>query len=162
MTKTTKQAILFSFLLGGMATACGGEDDGANGARGGGNVDLAELREIKDCDACLAKGGTWQPEAHYCTPNCDIQDVSCFTDQCPGACTAEACGYCFSASECLASSCMWNQGAEALWCSCAAEGATPCERCLNQGGSWQPELSSCTSDCDIPHISCYSDQCPDA
>lgn len=39
--------------------------------------------DLDQCDACLATGGTWQPEANECTSDCDIQDISCFTDSCP-------------------------------------------------------------------------------
>ena len=37
----------------------------------------------------------------------------------------------------------------------------PCEACLTDGGTWQPEASACTEDCMIQDISCYRDKCPD-
>lgn len=68
------------------------------------------------CEACLAGGGTWQPEAEECTTNCDIMDISCYTDACPGPC-GERCGYCFTEEECRAVGCQWAVDAEAMWCS---------------------------------------------
>lgn len=68
------------------------------------------------CGACLASGGTWQPEASMCTTDCDILDISCFRDTCPGEC-ADDCGACFSQGECEAEGCTWRQEAEAMWCT---------------------------------------------
>ncbi len=68
------------------------------------------------CEDCLASGGTWQPEASECTKDCNVQDISCFRDTCPPACS-ESCDGCFSQTECEAATCQWNQEAEATWCS---------------------------------------------
>lgn len=68
------------------------------------------------CQSCLDSGGTWQPEAGECTDSCDIADISCFTDECPGACEDD-CAYCFSQEDCEAASCAWHQEAEAMWCT---------------------------------------------
>ena len=69
-----------------------------------------------DCETCLASGGTWQPEVSECTANCDLADISCFEDECPGACEAGACDNCFSRSRCLDADCNWNTDQEAAWC----------------------------------------------
>jgi hypothetical protein len=37
---------------------------------------------------------------------------------------------------------------------------SPCEQCLEEGGTWQPEANTCTTDCDIMDISCYTESCP--
>lgn len=68
------------------------------------------------CTQCLADGGTWQPEANECTENCAIQDISCFTESCPGSCE-EDCAYCFDATSCEEAQCTWHQEAEAMWCT---------------------------------------------
>ena len=81
--------------------ACGG-------AGSGGGAD--------PCEACLAGGGTWQPEVSECTTNCDIADISCFTDSCPGTCQDD-CAFCFGQGECEAAGCTWQQAAEAMWCT---------------------------------------------
>lgn len=69
------------------------------------------------CEACLAGGGTWQPEASACTTDCDLMDISCFKDACPGACAADNCGDCFSQDTCEGAGCTWNVRAEAMWCT---------------------------------------------
>ena len=35
-----------------------------------------------------------------------------------------------------------------------------CEACLDEGGTWQPEVGECTADCALLDISCYTDTCP--
>ena len=37
---------------------------------------------------------------------------------------------------------------------------TQCEACLEEGGTWQPEISACTPDCDIADVSCFRSECP--
>ena len=37
-----------------------------------------------------------------------------------------------------------------------------CLACLEDGGTWQPEVNECTDDCDIMDISCFVDSCPEA
>lgn len=37
-----------------------------------------------------------------------------------------------------------------------------CAACLESGGTWQPETSSCTEDCDIVDASCFRTECPRA
>ena len=68
------------------------------------------------CQACLDAGKTWQPEADQCTDNCDLMDISCFSETCPGEC-AEYCSACFNQSACEAASCTWHQEAESMWCA---------------------------------------------
>ena len=68
------------------------------------------------CEECLANGGTWQPPAG-CTQDCNIADLSCFTDACPEPCSAEACGSCFGQVECEAVGCTWNAEGPAMWCN---------------------------------------------
>ena len=68
------------------------------------------------CNACIESGRTWQPEVSECTEDCDVQDISCYADSCPGSC-ADECGNCFSQSECEANSCTWHQEQEAMWCT---------------------------------------------
>ncbi len=69
------------------------------------------------CAQCLESGGTWQPEANECTQSCDIADISCFEDSCPGACAATDCGNCLDQTVCEAAGCTWNIEAEAMWCN---------------------------------------------
>ena len=69
-----------------------------------------------ECEACLADGGTWQPEAETCSEDCEIQDISCYTDSCPGECSSDTCE-CFSQDTCEAAGCTWNVEAEAMWCN---------------------------------------------
>lgn len=69
-----------------------------------------------NCDDCLASGGTWQPEAQQCTTDCDLMDISCFADECPGECEADACGNCFSQPECEAATCTWTTIDESMFC----------------------------------------------
>ncbi len=140
------------------------------------------------CEACLASGGTWQPEAGACTDACAIQDISCFTDGCPAPCSADACGGCFTGSDCETAGCTWSTAGESMWCTASAGGtddattspdtsspaadagptedadvpAGPCEECLAQGKTWQPEASACTDACAIQDISCYVSECPAA
>lgn len=73
--------------------------------------------EAVDCEECLNLGGTWQPEAGGCTEDCAFQDVSCFTDTCPDACSVESCDSCFSEEDCTSAGCTWEQEAEAMWCT---------------------------------------------
>jgi hypothetical protein len=68
------------------------------------------------CQACLDRGGTWQPEAEACTDACALQDISCFTDACPGRC-ADDCAACFGQAACEAQGCTWHVEAEAAWCT---------------------------------------------
>ena len=58
-----------------------------------------------DCAACLESGGTWQ--VVECTQNCDLQDISCFTDECPPPCE-EDCSGCFSERDCIDAGCSWE------------------------------------------------------
>ena len=58
-----------------------------------------------ECDECLSSGGTWQIDE--CTSNCAIQDISCYTDECPPPCS-ESCSGCFSESECTSAGCEWE------------------------------------------------------
>lgn len=76
-----------------------------------------DLSGVTTCEACLEKGGTWQPEADSCNRGCDLQDISCFRDTCPGACEAGACDNCFDQTTCEAASCVWNIENEAAWCN---------------------------------------------
>jgi hypothetical protein len=68
------------------------------------------------CEACLDSGGTWQPEASSCTDDCDLQDISCFIEECPGACDADECENCFSQDDCETATCTWTQQDEAMSC----------------------------------------------
>ncbi len=73
------------------------------------------------CEDCLASGGTWQPEADACTSDCDLQDISCFRDDCPEPCGSGNCGGCFDATACNDAGCTWNQQGEAMWCTDSAD-----------------------------------------
>lgn len=42
-----------------------------------------------------------------------------------------------------------------------ADGASKCQQCVSEGGTWQPEADQCTSNCDIQDISCFRDSCPE-
>ena len=89
------------------AIGCGSDgDDGED----------SQEEDLDECTACIESGGTWQPEVEECTQNCDIMDISCYTDGCPGECE-DSCGYCFGQQECEDQGCTWNQEAEAMWCS---------------------------------------------
>ena len=67
-------------------------------------------REATDCEACLASGGTWQPSvSDPCTQDCGVADTSCFTNECPGACSADACENCFG-EDCLDVGCVQPPG----------------------------------------------------
>lgn len=70
---------------------------------------------IDACEACLAAGGTWQPEIDECTQGCAVMDISCYTDTCPGECEDD-CGFCFSPDACATAGCQWYQAGEAMWC----------------------------------------------
>ena len=70
----------------------------------------------EECEECLASGGTWQPEIEECTVDCSAMDISCFTDECPGACEDD-CSFCFSSADCEAAGCTWRTEAEAMWCT---------------------------------------------
>ena len=73
--------------------------------------------ELSDCERCLESGGTWQPEANACTVNCDIQDISCFVDECPEPCGADNCDGCFGQRDCEDAGCTWRQMQEFAFCS---------------------------------------------
>jgi hypothetical protein len=75
-----------------------------------------EVAAATTCEDCLEQGGTWQPEAEQCTADCDLMDISCFRDTCPGECS-EDCGSCFNQTECEAASCTWRVEAETMWCT---------------------------------------------
>jgi hypothetical protein len=79
-----------------------------------------EEEEGTPCETCLSSGGTWQVEANTCTTDCNIQDISCFRDSCPGPCAADSCGTCFSQGDCEAVDCTWRAEAEANWCTAAS------------------------------------------
>ena len=121
-----------------------------------------------ECETCLAEGGTWQPEASECTEDCDLQDISCYTDECPGECE-DNCAYCFGQGECEEQGCAWHQEAEAMWCTEDSNDGPvenneqqqgECETCLAEGGTWQPEVPVCSEDCAYQDISCYTESCP--
>ncbi|MDP6942817.1 MAG: hypothetical protein QF464_01600 [Myxococcota bacterium] len=76
-----------------------------------------ECEEADPCEACLASGGTWQPEANMCTEDCDLMDISCYTSSCPAPCSAESCGTCFGPEECGDAGCQWNAEPPAFWCN---------------------------------------------
>lgn len=65
------------------------------------------------CEACLARGGTWQPPE--CTRDCALQDASCYRDACPGPCEPGTCE-CQTRDECEAAGCSWQTAGEAMWC----------------------------------------------
>ena len=69
------------------------------------------------CEACLAEGKTWQPEADACTDDCAIQDISCYADACPAPCSAQSCGTCHSEGDCAGAGCTWNADGGLFWCS---------------------------------------------
>ena len=69
------------------------------------------------CEACLASGGTWQPEEEECTTNCALQDISCYTDACPGECGGNECGLCLTQDKCEAAKCTWFAAAGGFWCA---------------------------------------------
>ncbi len=69
------------------------------------------------CEACLESTGTWQPEASACTVDCGLQDISCFTDECPGDCAADECGNCFSQADCEGATCTWTTMDETATCN---------------------------------------------
>lgn len=69
------------------------------------------------CEACIASGGTWQPEANACTENCNIMDISCYTSSCPAPCSLESCGTCIGQQECEDTGCQWNAQPPAFWCN---------------------------------------------
>ena len=69
------------------------------------------------CEACLASGKTWQPEADACTDSCAIQDISCYTESCPAPCGPDSCGSCLSQAECDGAGCTWNAFDGLFWCS---------------------------------------------
>lgn len=70
---------------------------------------------LTTCEACLADGMTWQPQASACTDDCNIQDISCFSEACPGLCE-DGCANCFSPNTCESQGCTWSQFAEAGTC----------------------------------------------
>ena len=69
------------------------------------------------CELCLDAGGTWQPEANECSENCNIPDISCYTDSCPAPCSADSCGTCFDSGSCELAGCTWNMEGPAMWCN---------------------------------------------
>ena len=73
--------------------------------------------ETSGCEACIASGGTWQPEANACTEDCNIMDISCYTSSCPEPCSMESCGTCIGQEECEAMGCQWNAQPPAFWCN---------------------------------------------
>jgi hypothetical protein len=73
--------------------------------------------EPDPCEACLASGGTWQPEANACTEACNIMDISCYTASCPAPCSLESCGTCIGQEECEEIGCQWNAQPPAFWCN---------------------------------------------
>ena len=73
--------------------------------------------EVSLCEACIASGGTWQPEANACTENCNIMDISCYTTSCPEPCSLESCGTCIGQAECEEMGCQWNAQPPAFWCN---------------------------------------------
>ncbi|MGB0588386.1 MAG: hypothetical protein ACPGU1_01780 [Myxococcota bacterium] len=73
--------------------------------------------EPDPCEACIASGGTWQPEADACTENCAIMDISCYTSSCPAPCSLESCGTCIGQEECEGMGCTWNAEPPAFWCN---------------------------------------------
>lgn len=73
--------------------------------------------QVDPCEACLASGGTWQPEANACTANCDIMDISCYSSSCPAPCAPESCSTCIGSEECEAAGCQWNAQPPAFWCT---------------------------------------------
>ena len=77
----------------------------------------ADTDEEDPCEACLASGGTWQPEANACTQNCAIMDISCYTSSCPEPCSAASCGTCIGQEACEAAGCTWNMEGPAMWCN---------------------------------------------
>lgn len=70
----------------------------------------------EECEECLDSGGTWQPEAGECTQDCEIMDISCYTESCPGDCSDD-CSYCFSSSDCEDAGCTWHAEGETMWCA---------------------------------------------
>ena len=68
------------------------------------------------CPACLDHGGTWRPEVQECTQDCAIMDISCFTDDCPEACSSDNCSDCFDQTSCETAQCAWRQEDEIAWC----------------------------------------------
>jgi len=47
-------------------------------------------------------------------------------------------------------------------CGPTVPSSESCEACLSSGGTWQPEVEECTTNCDIQDISCFVDSCPEA
>jgi hypothetical protein len=76
-----------------------------------------DANALSPCEACLASGGTWQPEANACTSNCDIQDISCYTETCPEPCSSSSCSSCIGQEACEDAGCTWNQSGPAMWCN---------------------------------------------
>jgi hypothetical protein len=105
MTRLFLAVLLFA-LVG--VVAC----DGTGSTTGG--QEEYELAEA--CEECLDSGGTWQPEAEQCTADCDIMDISCYSDECPGAC-GDDCAYCFGSADCEDAGCTWRVEGEAMWCT---------------------------------------------
>lgn len=104
---------LLSVLLIGLAlSGCGDKDDTSTP-----DTSTPDTASADGCESCLAGGGTWQPDGGGCTEDCSVADASCFRDECPGECSADECGYCFSRSECEIAGCTWNMEEEATWCS---------------------------------------------
>ena len=91
--------VLVGLLVGSWGTA----------GRGPAVVDASQ----DECEACLARGGTWQPPE--CTSDCALQDTSCYRDACPGPCEPGTCE-CHTRDACEAAGCSWQIEGEAMWC----------------------------------------------
>lgn len=97
---------------------CSGDQEGAQVCDDDGQWVACECAdEQSPCEACLASGGTWQPEASACTQNCDLMDISCYTTSCPETCSADSCGTCFGQEACEEAGCQWHAEGPAMWCT---------------------------------------------
>lgn len=73
-----------------------------------------EVPRDPDCMACLATGKAWIPgDPHECEVEC-YADASCFTDECPAACSADTCS-CFAEEACENAGCVWSVGSSGGW-----------------------------------------------
>ena len=96
------------------------------------------------CAACLARGGTWQPEADACTGSCDIQDISCFRDHCPAPAPADPC------AACLARGGTWQPEADACTGSCDIQDISCFRDHCPTPAPVAPPAVACTSTADCP------------